>query len=179
MTCGLRTAMPMALLNNNADLIPVLETAEADVDAAREVLRSHDRTTDQLNKRWYKVVKELPHPDDSASEALAGILTEPATPAPVPIEIETVAQGGEDGLRVLVQYIPGGGDHATTKEVQWRVEGVDPAGTFPDTAALDASGNALGLFVVDQTVKVRTAVSNSSGVRTTATRTIVVATPIV
>lgn len=34
---------------------------------------------------------------------------EPTTPAPDPIEISTIKQGGEDGLRVLVAYVEGGG----------------------------------------------------------------------
>lgn len=50
---------------------------------------------------------------------------------------------------------------------------------FLNTAPLDASGNALGLFAEGKTMKVRTAVSNSSGTRTTAPRTITVAVPIV
>jgi hypothetical protein len=172
-------AMLKDLVVDYADLIKALENKESALDAAGEALRAQDRTTDQLNKRWYKVVKESHDPGDPVYDALAGIPTEPSTPAPDPIEIETVAQGGEGGLQVLVQYVPGGGDHATTKEVQWEVTGVDAAGTFPHTAPLDASGNALGPFVVGKTVKIRTAVSNSSGTRTTAPRTITVATPIV
>ncbi|HEV7406745.1 MAG TPA: hypothetical protein VGO11_27595 [Chthoniobacteraceae bacterium] len=156
-----------------------LQTKDSDLEAAREAFRAHDRQADQLNKRWYKVVKESHDPGDPVHEALSGIPTEPGTPAPDPIEIETVAQGGEGGLQVLVQYVPDGGDHATTKEVQWQIAGVDPADTYPHTAPLDASGNALGPFVVGKTVKIRTAVSNSSGTRTTAPRTITVATPIV
>lgn len=172
-------AMLQALVDGYADLIKSLQKKESDLHAAHENLRAHGRTVDHLSKRWYKVVKESHDAGDPVYEALAGIPTEPNTPAPDPIEIQTVAQGGENGLQVLVQYVPGGGDHATTKVVQWEVAGVDPEGSFPNTAPLDASGNALGPFAVDQTVKVRTAVRNSSGTRTTAPRTIVVATAIV
>lgn len=171
--------MLQALLDGYADLIKALENKEPDLDTARENLRPHDHTTDRLNKRWYKVVKESHDPGDSVCEALAGTPTEASTPVGDPIEIDTVAQGGDGGLRVLVQYVSGGGDHATTKEVQWTVAGVHADGTFPHTAPLDASRNALGPFVVGKTVKVRTAMSNSSGTRTTAPQTVVVATPIV
>ena len=45
------------------------------------------------------------------------------------IDIDNLLQGGDGGLQVLVSYLPGGGDHATTKLVKWMVEGVD--GDFP------------------------------------------------
>ena len=53
---------------------------------------------------------------------------------------------------------------------------MDPG--FDHSAPLDASGNALGPFVVGQTVSVITEVSNSAGTRTTAPRTIVIEEPI-
>ncbi len=108
--------------------------------------------------------------------ALEQIPTEQGTPVPDVIDIDTVLQGGDDGLHVLVHYEPGGGDHATTREIQWMVEGVDV--DFTHTAPLDASGNALGPFTVGQVVKVRTSASNSSGTRTCAVRTITIGTPI-
>jgi len=56
------------------------------------------------------------------------------------------------------------------------VQGVDA--DFTHTAPLDASGNALGPFAVNQVVKVRTSTSNSSGTRTSAVRTITIGQPI-
>ena len=53
-------------------------------------------------------------PGSEIYEALNDIPTEPSTPAPDPVEINTVVQGGEGGLQVLVSYVPGGGEHATT-----------------------------------------------------------------
>lgn len=109
-------------------------------------------------------------------DALAGIPTEPSTPAPEVIEIDTVTQGGDEGVQVLVAYVPGGGQHATTKKVKWKVDGVDT--DFVNEAPLDASGNALGPFMVGQVVHILTEVKNSAGTRTTAPRTITIEEPI-
>jgi hypothetical protein len=73
-------------------------------------------------------------------------------------------------LHGLVSNQSGGGDHATTKQVEYQVEGDDA--DFGHVAPLDARGNALGSFTVAQVVQVRTKVSNSSGTRTSAVRTI-------
>ena len=66
--------------------------------------------------------------------------------------------------------------HATTKLVKWKVVGVDVG--FDNSATLDPSGNTLGPFAVDQVVLVMTEVSNSSGTRTSAVRTITIEEPI-
>ena len=87
-----------------------------------------------------------------------------------------MTQGGEGGAQVLVSYVQGGGDHATTKQVQFMVVGTDA--DFAHTAPLDASGNALGPFATGAVVKIRTLVSNSAGTRTTAPRTITIEEPI-
>lgn len=154
----------------------MLEDKEEILNAAREALRAHDRTTDGLNKRWYRTVKTGTELSPALETALEGIPTEAGTAAPEPIEISTVTQGGEAGLQVLVAYVPGGGDHATTRTLQWMVVGTDV--DFVHSAPLDAGGNAIGPFVTDQVVKVRTLVSNSASTRTTAPRTITIGVPI-
>ncbi len=169
-------AMLKALVDAYTARIGTFENKEELLNAARENLRAHDRSCDRLNKRWYSVVKQSHDPGEPVSQALTGIPTEPGTSAPETIEIDTVSQGGEGGLQVLVKYIPGGGDHATTKSVQWQVVGTDV--DFANTAPLDASGNALGPFEVGKVVKIRTLVANSVATRTTAPRTITIAEPI-
>lgn len=136
----------------------------------------HDEECDALIKRWYQVAKATFEPGTAAYAALEGIPTEPGTPAPDPIEISTVMQGGEGGLNVLVSYVAGGGSHATTRLIRWQVDGVDPG--FDLNAPLDPSGNTLGPFLVGQVVRVMTEVSNSSGSRTSAVRTITIEEPI-
>lgn len=165
-----------ALLDGYTALINTLSTKAEALDVKRAALRAHDRTADQLNKRWYKIVKAQNDPDSDVYQALSGITTEPSTPAPDTIEIETVTQGGETGMQVLVAYVPGGGAHATTKLIKWQVVGVDA--DFVNTAPLDPSGNALGPFVKDKVVRIITEVSNSSGTRTTAPRSITIGDPV-
>ncbi len=168
-------ALLKGLLDGYTDLIAANNDKEELLDAKRTALRTLDRTVDQLNKRWYKVVKASYDPGSPEYEALSGIPTEPGTPAPETVEIDTVTQGGEEGRQVLVNYVPGGGDHATTKKIKWKLAG-EP--TFTNEAALDASGNALGPFAVGAVVVIITEVSNSTGTRTTAPRTITLEEPI-
>ena len=56
------------------------------------------------------------------------------------------------------------------------MEGVDAE--FGHTTALDPSGNMFGPFTVGQVVKVQTKVTNSTGSRTSAIRTITIEAPI-
>ncbi len=170
------TALLKGLLDGYTDLIAANNDKEELLDAKRTALRTLDRTVDQLNKRWYKVVKASYDPGSPEYEALADIPTEPGTPLPETIDIDTVTQGGEEGRQALVAYVPGGGDHATTKKIKWQVVGTDAG--FTNEAPLDASGNALGPFPAGAVVKIITEVTNSSGTRTTAPRTITIQEPI-
>ena len=95
-------AMLKSLLDGYTALIATNNDKQEVLDTARTTLRTLDRDTDQLNKRWYKVVKASYDPGSPAYDALAGIPTEPGTPLPEPVEIDTVTQGGDDGLQVLV-----------------------------------------------------------------------------
>ncbi|MEQ1933106.1 MAG: hypothetical protein ABL962_04410 [Fimbriimonadaceae bacterium] len=169
-------AMFKALLDGFTTLVQTNSDTEGMLDSTIMDLSVLDSDTDALNKNWYQVAKALFEPGSAAYAALDSIPTEQGTPAPDVIEINTVTQGGDGGLHVLLSYVAGGGDHATTKLVKWQVVGVDPG--FDHSAPLDASGNALGPFVVGQVVKVITEVSNSSGTRTSAVRTITIEEPI-
>jgi hypothetical protein len=169
-------AAAQLLLDGYTNLVKNQKDKEELLDVTRTALRTHERFTDQLNKRWYKVAKASSDAGSDLYEALSGITTEPGTPVPDTIEINTVTQGGEEGRQVLVAYVPGGGAHATTKRVRWQVVGVDA--DFTQTAPLDASGNALGPFTVGQTLRIITEVSNSVGTRTIAPRTITIQVPV-
>jgi hypothetical protein len=169
-------AMARALLDGYTDLAKAAMTKEGLLDTARGNLRLLDRQTLTLCQAWYQAVKATYDPGSPAYEALAGIPLPADTPPPDTIDIAEVLQGGAGGLHVLVSYEPGGGDHATTSQVEYKVDGVDP--DFAHAVALDASGNALGPFTVGKVVHVRTKVSNSSGTRTSAVRTITMAVPL-
>lgn len=169
--------MLKALLDDYTQMVKEMRDMEEALGSKRMALREHDRRVDQLGKRWYKFAKNTFEPGSAAFEALDNIPTEPGTAAPETIEIASVLQGGEDGLQVLLAYVPGGGDHATSKLVKWQVVGADSG--FDHSAPLDPSGNALGPFAQGQTVKIITEVSNSAGTRTIAARTITMQAPIV
>lgn len=169
-------ATAKTLLDNYTNVVKDVKDTEELLDRKRAALRAHDRAADQLNKTFYKSVKASHDPGSEVYEALSGITTETGTSAPESIEINTVTQGGEAGLQVLVSYLPGGGAHATTKLIKWQVVGTDL--TFSNSAPLDASGNVLGPFTVGQTIKIITEVTNSVGTRTTAPRTIVIGEPV-
>lgn len=169
-------AIYLGLVDGFTALTKALSDAEGLYDNAQEALDDHEEECDDLIKRWYRVAKATFEPGTAAYAALESIPTEPTTPYPVPIEISTVVQGGTDGLQVLVNYVAGGGAHATTSEVKWKVVGVDT--DFDNNAPLDPSGNAIGPFTVGQVVQVMTQVSNSVGSRTSAVRTITIEEPI-
>jgi hypothetical protein len=169
-------ALAQALLDGYTAIVNTISTADEALDVRRTALRAHDRAVDQLSKRWYKIAKAQSDPGSALHDALGGITTEPGTPAPETIEIESIVQGGDSGLEVLVAYHPGGGAHATTRTIKWQILGQDDG--FNHSAPLDMSGNALGPFVKGQVVKVITEVGNSTATRTTAARTITLGEPV-
>jgi hypothetical protein len=175
------TEYTSALLKNELDTftdkIREMKDKESVLNVKRMDLRKHDRATDQLSKRWYKAAKAMAEPGSDLETALQGIPIPADTPAPEPVEILTVTQGGEDGLEVLVAYVPGGGDHSlpANRMVKWQKNAET---NYPNEEEIDPSGNALGPFVVGDVVKIITEVTNSSGVRTVAPRTITIETPI-
>ena len=169
-------AMLLTLLDTYTSLTSGVTDTGALLKKKKIELEALDRKVDQLSKNWYQVVKNTYDEGSPEREALEQIPVETGTPAPTPIEIAEVAQAEEDGLHLLVTYEALGGNHATTREVQWMVEGVDA--DFTHTLPLEAAGNTFGPFAVAQVVKVRTSVSNSSGTRTSAVRTITIEEPI-
>lgn len=170
-------ALATALLDGYTSDVGTMKTKEQELKVTKADLRKHDEKADKLNKAFYKVARAGTDAGSDLSDALDGITTEPTTPAPETIEINTVTQGGDAGLQVLLDYLAGGGAHATTKLVKWMLVGVDA--DFVHSAPLDAAGNALGPFVVGDVVRVITEVSNSVATRTSAPRTITIMEPVV
>ncbi len=170
-------AMLKGLLDEYADLIKAMEDKAALVEEAKEAQRENDRTADRLNKRFYQMAKASHDAGSAVHEALREIPTEPSTPPPKPIEIATVRQGGESGTEVVVSLEPGGGAHATRREVQWMVEGVDEDFAHSAEVAKPDKAKAwpplvLGPFAPGQSVKIRTLAGNSAAQRTGAPRTL-------
>ncbi len=166
-----------ALLDSYTTKVQDTSDTEGLLKATKQELTELNDATDKLIKSWYKIMKASYDPGSAAYEALSSIPTEGGTPAPDTIEINTVTQGGEDGLHVEADYLPGGGAHATTELLKWMVVGVDL--DFTHSVPLTEAGNTIGPFTVGQVVKLITEATNSSGTRTSAVRTITIEPPIV
>jgi len=169
-------AMLKSMVEDYPNLVEAVAEAGQVLEDKRAALQTLDRMADRLNKRWYKVVKASCDEGSELFRALQGIPKETGTAKPQPVEIANVTQGGTGGLQVLVAYVEGGGKHATTKQVKWQVVGTDTG--FGRSAPWAAEGNALGPFEEGQTVQIITEMSNSSGRRTTAPRTIKIGSPL-
>ena len=114
-------------------------------------------------------------PGSPEETALAGIPTTSTSPLPETLGIKFFSQGGTGGLQFLVQYEPYDMEEGDTAALEWMI--VDTDTGFTHSAPYDASGNALGPFTVGQTVRIRTAVSNTAGTRTGGVRQLTVITP--
>lgn len=170
-------ASAKTLYDAYTDLIGTRGEKSGLLKTAKAALEAHNAAADDLNKRWYKVVKATADEGTPLADALDSIPTEEGTPAPVVVEIDTVTQGGEDGLQALVEWAPGGGEHATTSNLLWKVEGVDA--DFTHSVPFNREGNAIGPFQVGQIVRMIGEFINSTGRRTTAIRSLTIGEPIV
>jgi hypothetical protein len=166
-----------ALLDSFTNLVEQRGVKDGLLSEAKEALMAHALTADELNKRFYKVAKAMSDAGTPEANALESIPTEEGTPAPVVVEISTMTQGGEDGMHTVVNWVKGGGNHATTLNLRWKVEGVDA--DFSHSVELDRAGNTIGPFKVGEVVRAMGEVINSTGRRTTAVRTLTIGAPIV
>ena len=130
------------------------------------------RAVDRLNKRFYKKRQAEADTNELLAAALGQITTE-GDHLPETLSIDTVVQGGENGLHVSVSYESGTGSNATERWLDWMVEGVDA--DFTNSVTADLSGNLIGPFTADQVVKVRTRPLNGNGTRTSAVRSLTIA----
>lgn len=142
---------------------------------ARNILDMEAHALDRLNKRFYKRLQAEARTNAALEVALVQIDTGTEN-LPGTLSILGVIQGGDNQLHILVTYVNGTGSNADDRFIEWMVEGVDT--DFVHSMEVDLSGNALGPFVVGQTVKIRTRTVNSSGARTCAVRTLVILPPV-
>lgn len=153
----------------------VVQDREADVVTARTTLETETHAVDRINKRFYVRLVAEARTNPALAAALSQINTETEN-LPGTLSIRTILQGGIGQLHILVSYVNGTGENADDRFVEWMVEGVDT--DFVHSMPVDLSGNALGPFLVGQTVKIRTRTVNSSGARTCAVRTLVILPPV-
>lgn len=81
-----------------------------------------------------------------------------ARPSTTPLEIDTLTASG---ISVLVAYLAGGGDHATTLVLLWRVVGVER--DFGHATPVNLAGQTVGPFSAGDVIQFKTRGSNSSG----------------
>lgn len=151
-----------------------VEDRASDVSTARSTLRNAAVAVDRLNKRFYSRLQSESRSNSALADALGQIVTDSAN-QPGTLGIRSLLQGGTDNLHILLSYDNGSYDGTATSTVEWQIVGTD--NDFTHSVAVDPSGNALGPFIVGQTVKLRTRVSNANGTTTGSVRTLAIVAP--
>ena len=133
--------------------------ADTKLSEAKSALRTQTLRADKNNKRWY-AAWETTFPEGSPEhDALSTITTETGTSAPNALEIATLTVAA---LSVQVAYVPDGGAHATTLELQTRIHGTET--DFGHSVPVVATGQTVGPFASGAVVDFRTRAANSAGV---------------
>lgn len=120
-----------------------------------EVAR-HSRKLDRGNKDWHQAWKAEYTASTNEGAALAGVDTETGVAAPEVLAIASVTQ---QGVSLRVQYDVNSGDHATVRQLLYKVAGVDS--DYRRVPADREAGNLIGPFIGGAVVTLRTDVGNS------------------
>jgi hypothetical protein len=119
---------------------------------------------------WYEAATLLFKEGTAIGDMIRGTIpTSPTTPEPTPVEIATATPGA--GGSVAVTYVAGGGAHATTTMLQWKVAGVD-ADFGHDTPVNPAGQTVATGGAVGATVELRVRTTNSSGTTFSAVQSV-------
>ena len=119
---------------------------------------------------WYEAATTLFKEGTAIGDMIRGTVpTSPTTPEPTPLEIATATATA--GAHMAVTYTAGGGQHATTRILQWQVAGVD-ADFGHDTAVNPAGQTVATGGTAGATVELRTRVTNSSGSASSTVKTV-------
>lgn len=135
------------------DLRNAREVAAGDLRTAMGDLRGAEAVLDGMNKRWYQAWKSEYPPGTPEGDALAGVDAEKGRRLPQVLEISAVAQ---EGLWLVVSYVPKTGRHATVRDLIYGVEGED----LLRVGAEVKGGNRIGPFEEGQEVRLWTEVGN-------------------
>ncbi len=149
-----------ALVNAMPGLEQDVEDAKSALNKKRSALKKATGEVDKNNKRWFDAWSgNFPDGSDEL-EALSQIDTGPHTPVPGALEINTVTPSA--GGQFAATYVAGGGNHATTLHLQWKVTGVD-AEFGHDTLVILAGQNVATGAPIGTNVIFRTKANNSQG----------------
>lgn len=110
---------------------------------------------------WYEAATTLFKEGTAIGDLLRSTIpTSPQSPEPTALEIASATPGA--GGSVTVAYVPGGGAHATSRFLQWKIVGVDPDFS-QDTPANPAGQTVATGGTAGQVVQFRTFCANSAG----------------
>ena len=151
------------------------KTADHQLDEARRILREAARSLETYCIRFLTAALGLSDPGSAEEQALKNIPTTTTSQLPETLGIKFFAQGGTNGLQLLVTYEAYQLEPGETAIIEWMIVDTDPS--FTHNAPYDASGNALGPFTVGQTIRIRTSVTNSHGTRTGGVRQLTLIAP--
>lgn len=152
-------ALDTALTSQNT-LLQNIENERGKLTQKRELLRALAGKVDRNNKRWY-AAWEGEFADGSAEQAaLAQIDTGGQTPPPSALEINAAVVNPP--TQVVLTYVPGGGDHATSFKLVWKIETVDA--DFTHEAVLNLAGQTVTVAgAAGKTVSFKARATNSTG----------------
>ncbi len=163
------TALQAALTSQNT-LMQNVEDERGILAVKREALRTLAAKVDENNKRWFAAWEGEFADGSPERNALSQIDTGSATPAPTPLEINTATVQAPD--KVVFTYVIGGGDHATSFKLKWKIEGVDA--DFVHEAVLNLAGQTVTLAnAAGKTVSFKAVASNSTASTDSAVKTVV------
>lgn len=156
------------LVDDMPDLEQDVEDAKSALNKQRSALKKLSTKVDKNNKRWFDAWSgNFPDGSDELA-ALSQIDTGPHTPAPSALVINTVTPAA--GGHFTATYVSGGGNHATTLHLQWKVVGVD-AEFGHDTLVVLAGQSVATGATTGATVIFRTKAANSQGTTYSAEKT--------
>jgi len=147
-------------LNNQNTLLQNVENERGKLTQKREALRLLAVKVDENNKRWYAAWEGEFPAGSPERNALSQINTGSQTPLPDALEINTAVVQPPD--QVVLTYVAGGGDHATSFKLKWKIETVDT--DFVHEAVLNLVGQTVTIAnAAGKTVSFIAVATNSTG----------------
>lgn len=164
---SITVAQLQAAVTNHPTLSQAVKDQDAGLSAKKSQLRQTEARVDKNNKRWYAAWAVNFVPGTPEHDALSQVDTEPGTNPPSALEIAAVVA---NGLNADLTYVAGGGRHATSLRLLYKVNGVDADFAHPTSAIL--AGQTAGPFAAGQTVDFKTVAENSVGTTESAVKSV-------
>ena len=126
-----------------------------------EEFNQYAKEAEDLCQAWYAAATAVFPAGTPQGDMIRGTIdTGTPTPEPEPLHIHAVEHVGNGDLRVT--YAAGGGEHATTLTLQWKVEGVEPEFGH-DTAVTQPEQTVPSGASAGETLRLRVRAANSAG----------------